>query len=372
VGGGHTAILREGVARPVWHVDVTSLYPSVMLGADLAPASDSLRAFPRLLRGLTAVRPQAKRRLREAEDVRERAHLGALQQAFKILINAFYGYLAFSRGHWNDFAAADRVTAEGRRIAGLVVERLASAGARAIELDTDGVYFVPPPGSPASAAESLLAQVAEGLPAGIQLELAGRYEAMLSYKMKTYALVDERGRLTLKGSALRSRGLEPFVRQLIRDIVRLLLAGRSADVKATVDRWLDDFGAHRVPVALFARTESLQDTLEVYRDRVRQGLRPPGAAYEVALASGRALLPGDQVTYYVAGRGTPAPVARAARPASSWDPARPDENTAYYREKVLDVWERFRHLTEFEGLRPYVEPAPRRDKRQLELFEMGT
>jgi DNA polymerase elongation subunit (family B) len=210
--------------------------------------------------------------------------------------------------------------------------------------------------------------VAEGLPAGIQLELAGRYAAMLSYKMKTYALVDERGRLTLKGSALRSRGLEPFVRELIGEIVRLLLDGQSADVKSAVDRWLEDFAMHRVPVRLFARTETLQDPLEVYRERVRSGVRQPGAAYEVALASGRSLLPGDQVTYYVAGRGLHPAVAESAKPASAWNPDRPDENTAYYREKVLDIWARFRHLTEFEGLRPYVEPAPGRDERQLDLF----
>ena len=368
VGGGHTAILHQGVARPVWHVDVTSLYPSIMLADDMAPASDSLRAFPRLLRVLTEFRLNAKRRGREAEGAQERIHFGAMQQAFKILINAFYGYLAFGRGHWNDFAAADRVTAEGRRIIALVLERLGSVGAVPLELDTDGVYFVPPPGDGAGAQERLLEQVAEGLPAGIQLELAGRYAAMLSYKMKTYAVVDERGRLTLRGSALRSRGLEPFVRQLIEEIVRLLLSGRATDVKAVVERWRDDFAGHRVPVRLFARTETLQDSLEVYRDRVRDGLRNPGAAYEVALASGRTLLPGDQVTYYVAGRGLSPSVAASARLASSWNPEQPDENTDYYQAKVLEVWARFRPFTEFEGLRPYAEPVPPGDTTQLELF----
>ncbi len=369
VGGGHTAILQQGVARPVWHVDVTSLYPSIMLAEGISPASDSLRAFPQLLRTLTEFRISAKRRLREATDVQDRAYLGALQQAFKILINAFYGYLAFGRGHWNDFAAADRVTAEGRRIIGSVLDRLESLGACPIELDTDGVYFVPPPDVTADAETRLLAQVADGLPAGIQLELAGRYAAMLSYKMKTYALLDERGRLTLKGSALRSRGLEPFARQLIEEIVRLLLAGRAPDVKAVVDRRLADFGCHRVPVRLFARTETLQDAIDTYRERVRDGLRNPAAAYEVAMASGRSLLPGDQVTYYVAGRGAEPSVAASAKLASLWNPDEPDENTDYYQAKVLEVWMRFRPLTEFEGLRPYADPLspPRSD--QLDLFE---
>jgi DNA polymerase elongation subunit (family B) len=348
---------------------VTSLYPSIMLAEEMAPASDSLRAFPQLLRRLTEFRLDAKRRLREATGPpRERAHLGALQQAFKILINAFYGYLAFGRGHWNDFAAADRVTAEGRRIIARVLERLHDLGACPIELDTDGVYFVPPAEGGPGAEERLLAQVAEGLPSGIQLDLAGRYAAMLSYKMKAYALLDDQGRLILKGSALRSRGLEPFARRLIEEIARLFLVGRAADAKPAVDRWLRDFESHRVPVRLFARTETLQDPIEVYRDRVRQGLRNPAAAYEVAMASGRDLLPGDQVTYYVAGRGSDPAVAESARLASLWDPEAPDENTDYYRAKVLEGWARFRPFTEFEGLRPYADPSPPAAVKQLDLF----
>src|SRR5437016_4461219 len=37
VGGGHTVICQQGVARPVLHVDVTSLYPSLMLAHSIGP-----------------------------------------------------------------------------------------------------------------------------------------------------------------------------------------------------------------------------------------------------------------------------------------------------------------------------------------------
>src|SRR5439155_16572351 len=49
VGGGYTAMLQRGVARPVLHVDVTSLYPSLMLARRIAPACDRLGVFPALL-----------------------------------------------------------------------------------------------------------------------------------------------------------------------------------------------------------------------------------------------------------------------------------------------------------------------------------
>src|SRR3989454_11593786 len=89
VGGGHTVICQQGVARPVLHVDVTSLYPSLMLAHSIAPASDALGVFPALLQHLRDFRVHAKRLARETADPAERAHLGALQQSFKILINAF-------------------------------------------------------------------------------------------------------------------------------------------------------------------------------------------------------------------------------------------------------------------------------------------
>jgi len=365
VGGGYTAICQEGVARPVLHVDVTSLYPSLMLARSIAPASDALGVFRELLQHLREFRVRAKRLAREASEPAERAHLGALQQSFKILINAFYGYLAFSGGHWNDFDAADRVTAEGRSVVLAVLAALEALGAIPVEADTDGVYFVPPKGHTQSDDDALLERIASGLPDGIQLELDGRFAAMFSYKMKTYALLDELGRLRLKGSAFRSRGLEPFQRQIIGEIVRCLVLERRGEVRAIIDRWLGDFAAHRVELRAFARTETLQESLELYREKVRAGARSPSAAYELASSSGRAVQPGDQVSYYVAGRGASVVVNEYAKLASLWDPARPDENVEYYQAKVREIWDRFRAFAEFDGLRP---PAPEEPSAQLSLF----
>ncbi len=366
VGGGHVAIFQQGVARPALHVDVASLYPSLMLSRNIGPKTDELGIFGQLLARLTSFRLSAKRQAREEADPGRRVHLLALQQSFKLLINAFYGYLAFSSGHWNDFAAADRVTAEGRDVVRAIIDRLVSLGAVPLEADTDGVYFMPPPGHANDEDEALLARIADGLPEGIQLELDGRYAAMLSYKLKTYALLDAHGRLSLRGSGFRSRGLEPFQRQIIEEIVRLLLVDRGPDVKAVVDRWLGDFAARRVPPRVFARTETLHDTLDDYRQAVARGVRHPAAAYELAAATGRAWQPGDQVSYYVAGRGAAVTVNEAARLLAAWNAERPDENVEYYQSKVLEIWERFRPFVDQAGLRP---PADESDSSpQLSLF----
>ena len=366
VGGGYTAVFQRGLARPVLHVDVTSLYPSLMLARGIGPASDELGVFPALLAHLRDVRVAAKLGSRTAPTAEERTHLAALQQSFKILINAFYGYLAFTTGHWNDFEAANRVTEEGRGVVGAILETLAAAHCTPVEADTDGVYFVPAPSHQPADDEALLDALARDLPAGIALELDGRFPAMFSYKMKTYALLDGRGRMTLKGSGFRSRGLEPFQRQLIEELVRLFLLERGADAKAVVDRWLDDFACHRVPVRAFARTETLQDSIEQYREQVARG-RSPSAAYEVATATDRPWAPGDQISYYVVGRTAGVTVHEYARLASDWDASHPDENVEFYQSKVRDIWERFRLFADRPGLHPYV-PESDEPSAQLSLF----
>ena len=65
VGGGLTAIWHQGVASPVLHVDVTSLYPSLMIAGRVAPASDALGVFLELLTHLRDVRVDAVLRLND-------------------------------------------------------------------------------------------------------------------------------------------------------------------------------------------------------------------------------------------------------------------------------------------------------------------
>ncbi len=353
VAGGFTAVYQQGVAENVLHVDVTSLYPSLMLTQGIAPAADGLGIFGEMLRDLREFRVTAKRLAREAETEADRLLLGALQQTFKILINSFYGYLGTGFGHWNDFEAANRVTAEGRRLVTGLVDRLGELGATVIEVDTDGLYFVPPTALAGRGMEDeLLGRLGEAFPEGLQLELGGRYPAMFSYKMKNYVLLDAGGKLRVKGSGLRSRGIELFQRRWMEEMFRLLLTGRRAEIGALARRWEDDFVARRVPVRLFMKTETLQESPGVYRDKVAAGRRNTGAAYELALRAERPYQAGDQVSYYVTGETARVSVTEAAKLAAAWDAAAPDENTAYYLAKLRELAEKFLPFVEREGLAP--------------------
>jgi DNA polymerase, archaea type len=349
--GGHTEIVHQGVARRILHCDVTSLYPSVMLAFGAFPRRDSLGVFPTLLTDLRAFRVEAKQLARTAEAAEARAYYEALQTTFKILINSFYGYLGFSMGHFNDYAAANQVTAKGRELIQTVMAWLKDRGARLVEIDTDGLYFVAPPDvQTPEDEERLLGELAKILPAGIGLEMDGRYQAMFSYKMKNYALLDYAGRLSIKGSGLRSRGLELFQREWMEEMFVHLLKGEPQRIRDLTRRYAEAFEQHTFDVRMFMKTETLQDSLETYREKLRGSRRNPAAAYELALRAERPYQPGDQVAYYVSGTSKKVKVHEAAKLAGAWDPKNPDENVEYYKAKLVELYEKFK---------PFIEPGER-------------
>src|SRR5213076_3331755 len=175
--GGYTAIFFTGVARNVWHCDIASLYPSVMLQFDCFPATDQLQIFRHLLTDLRTFRLEAKAKMRAEKDPAKQHHLQALQNTFKILLNSFYGYLGFAQGHFADFDTAARVTQIGRDLLKKMIEWLNTHGAHVIEVDTDGIYFVPPENIDV---EDLQKDLAKELPPGIDVEIDEQFDAMFS------------------------------------------------------------------------------------------------------------------------------------------------------------------------------------------------
>src|SRR5256886_11547415 len=68
--GGYTDIFFTGVANNVWHCDIASLYPSVMLQFDCFPTSDRLQIFRHLLTDLRTFRLEAKAKMRDRKSTR--------------------------------------------------------------------------------------------------------------------------------------------------------------------------------------------------------------------------------------------------------------------------------------------------------------
>ena len=366
--GGFTAIYFTGVARNVWHCDVASLYPSIMLQFDCFPVTDQLQIFRHLLTDLRSFRLEAKGQMQLADKEENRSrwhHLHALQNTFKILINSFYGYLGFAQGHFADFDAAARVTQIGRDLLQKMITWLNERGAQVIEVDTDGIYFVPPDssveagvapaerrgnaaGRDATTAEQLT-ELREGLseilPPGIEVEFDEQFDAMFSYKAKNYALLTRSGDVIIKGGALKSRGLEKFQRVFLEEMIKLIMQGKPEEIGELRDQFEKRIRNREMPIDMLMKTDTLQDSLDKYRAKIAGSARNRAAAYELALASGRNYKPGDRISFYI--KATPKKVAayEAAKLISEFDPQNRDDNVDYYVSKLDELVKKFGSVT---------------------------
>ncbi len=340
--GGYTDIFFTGVARNVWHCDVASLYPSIMLQFDCFPVTDELQIFRHLLTDLRNFRLEAKARMRAERDPARQHHLQALQNTFKILLNSFYGYLGFAQGHFADFDAAARVTQIGRDLLKKMIDWLNARGAQVIEVDTDGIYFVPPE---TIDIDNLQKDLAKELPAGIDVEIDEQFDAMLSYKAKNYALLTKDGDVIIKGGALKSRGLEKFQRVFLEEMIKMIMQGKPeaiADLRNDFERKIRN---REWKIDMLMKTDTLQDSLDKYRAKIAGSARNRAAAYELALASGRNYRPGDQISYYIKATPKKVPAYEAAKLASDFDPQNRDENVDYYVAKLDDLVKKFTGLS---------------------------
>ena len=340
--GGYTELFREGIQGPIVHCDVASLYPSLMQAYRLKPANEPLGLFLPMLGELRRFRLEAKRAARESKNSEQRRYLEALQQVFKVLINSFFGYLGAAPHNFSDPVAAAEVTRLGRVTIKTMLELLRKEGGEPVEVDTDGIYFRPPAGCERKEQQqALVERISEQLPEGIEVEMDGRYRSMFAYKTKNYALLEYDGSIIIRGSSLRSRGMEKYLGEFMREAIELLLTSDGSGFEHMYRRYADRLLKRNFPVNWVARTETLNETIAGYRAKVQAGKRNPSAAFEVAGKSNRLYRVGDQISYYISGSGKEAVAYENCRPLSDFDPNRPDINIPYYVDKLRRLKKRF-------------------------------
>ena len=348
--GGYSRSFQEGVYRHVLHFDVASLYPSLLMHIGRNPVNDVLGVFIPMLKNLREYRLKYKQIAREADSADERAEADARQLSFKILINSFYGYLGFSGARFGDGELAAEVTRMGRELLQALIEEFSQQGATILEADTDGIYlsseeyFEEP--------EKLLSAAAKILPEGIELEYDGKFQAMFCYKAKNYALYDGE-KITLKGSALRSRGIEPYLRRLSDSLISHLLGAGGESPTDLVLHYRESIENYTASITELAKTESLNQNPETYERFVAGGGKPRRATGEVALKMDPRPRMGDRVSYYIQPRekGQTSDWQRA-RPLADFDLKTAPYDPKYYLKKLEDWAKRYGGFLEAEKLEP--------------------
>jgi len=344
--GGYTRSFKTGVFSHVLHFDVASLYPSLLILMDRNPTNDSLGVFVPLLKELREYRLKYKELALNTENVELRKEYTARQNSFKILINSFYGYLGFYGARFADSDLAGEVTLRGREILQQLINEFTRLGCEVLEADTDGIYLSSQ--KYFNTAESLLEQVTFLLPEGLDLEYDGRYDAMFCYKSKNYALYDGT-KVTIRGSALRSRGIEPYLKSLTDQLIRFLLGVEKEAPLIRAETLRAEIESGQIDISCIAKSEYLSQQPEAYKKAVTQSKKPRRASLEVALQTDPMPKMGERITYYILPKekGVTSDWQRA-RNITEFDFQQFPYDPKYYTKKI-DAWiKRYNEFLETE------------------------
>jgi hypothetical protein len=179
--------------------------------------------------------------------------------------------------------------------------------------------------------ETYIDEVAERLPAGIRLAHDGHYAAMLSLRLKTYALLSSDDALLLKGSALRSRRMEPCFRTFLQEAARHFLRQDRDAAREAYFHLAERIRSRSLAPKEFVQWGTLnEDTLKKFPRLQRLLARHPRLA---------AIRSGERIETYERQDGELALI----------DEYDGDESISYLLRRLRDVAERFDGLFDSEA-----------------------
>jgi DNA polymerase I len=234
---GAISIGNPGVYENVFKVDVASLYPSIMLQYRVEDRSKDPNGY--ILTILEHLTEQRLVNKRLGKETGERTYKD-LDGAQKIIINSIYGMLGAPGLNFNSPIGAAEVTAKGRDIIQQAIDLALSDEMQIPNGDTDSICVCK--GSMFTSGEVRAAFV-RGLnskfPERIKWEDDGFYERVLILRIKNYVL-DQNGKRTIKGSALKATLKEPALKAFIEETINELIHKRPEAVSVVYHQYVKE------------------------------------------------------------------------------------------------------------------------------------
>lgn len=212
---------NAGIYKNCFKVDVTSLYPSIILQYDVFDkAKDPNGNLLKLVKYLTDTRLNYKKLFKETGN----PEYDALQGAFKILINSFYGFMGTSGLLFNSPSNAAFITSKGREILNTAISWAETKGFQIVNCDTDSITYCKKTHEEFTKEElvSNLSELNSNFPEKIKFEDDGYYKTVIVLKAKNYVLYDGK-KIKIKGSALKASTKEPALKEFISRFIDSIL-----------------------------------------------------------------------------------------------------------------------------------------------------
>lgn len=249
--GGFVKEPEVGLHKGIAVVDFASLYPSIIATYNISIETlnckcckDKAQRVPDLpywfcgnKRGFESLaveellkeRLKLKRQLKNLErDSHEYLNLDTKQRALKTIINASYGYYAYPASRWYSKECAESIAAIGRYWIKRVLKKAEERGFHPIYGDTDSAFLKI--NGNKKGLEEFLSEINNELPGIMHLDLEDYYAKGIfvpkesgGTAKKRYALLDESGRLKIRGLEIVRRDLSRYARQTQQEILKLCL-----------------------------------------------------------------------------------------------------------------------------------------------------
>ena len=367
IEGGYVHSMEAGLYEWVAVLDFRSQYPSIIIeknicfttlsdeGTTVSPIGVRFLSkeqrpglLPRILQDLMRERGEVRRRA--LEDPARSAYYDGLQNAVKVLMNAFYGVLASSFYRFTDPKIGASITAFARENIKAVITQLESEGIRVLYADTDSCFWQSPQPDLTATVE-LGKRLAERFSSGsIQMEFEKVMRTFFTHgKKKRYAgkVVWPREEFVVRGYEIRRTDAFELQSAAQRELFDLVLNGNTEEAVERAKSIVQEVKGGIVPEGLANGDPT--EALVISRTVKEEGLYVnPGAmtnlrAYKKLKDLGYEVVPGMKVSWVVTdGRKTPQEV----EPFVSGRPFTAEPDWEYYARRLAQT---LGYITEVYG-----------------------
>ena len=259
--GGFVKEPIGGLHEEIAVMDFRSLYPSIIATFNISPETFNCSCCRKngyevperkywfckkkkgfvstVIKELIKRRTEIKKRMKRLKNGEEFNRLDNEQFAVKTISNATYGYFGFSGSKWYCRECAESAAAFGRFFIKKVIDEAEKEGFAIVYADTDSM-FAKVKGNLKKKTEIFLKKINKILPRMIELNLQGIYLRGIfiprgvgpGTAKKRYALIDEKGVLTVRGLEKVRRDWSNVAKQTQEKVLKLVLEKK--DVKGSV------------------------------------------------------------------------------------------------------------------------------------------
>jgi DNA polymerase Pol2 len=293
--GGFVKEPIGGLHEEIAVMDFRSLYPSIIATFNISPETFNCSCCRKngyevperkywfckknkgfvstVIKELIEKRSEIKKRMEKLKIGEEWNRLDREQFAVKTIANATYGYFGFSGSKWYCRECAESSAAFGRFFIKKVIDEAEKEGFTIIYADTDSM-FAKVKGNLEKKTQIFLKKINKILPGMIELDLQGIYLRGIfiprgvgpGTAKKRYALIDEKGVLTVRGLEKVRRDWSNVAKQTQEKVLKLVLEKK--DVKGSVkyvQNIIKELKQGKIPLKDLTIHEQLTKSLSEYK-----------------------------------------------------------------------------------------------------------